>query len=373
MSIRKWTIFLAIPILVAGVLWAVRPAPPATARSLVEGLDGRGGVYCFDQLRQTDSEEVEEAVVEGTRHRSPRVRGQCARLLGLRQDVTMVHFLEPLLGDPDLGVRAQAAKAMVPLLDDQELLEMLLGDRLTPSARLGVVHAMLRDPGAITNKPLLDWLLDRKHPAELRAGAYLALCASGAVCKLSKADTAMLAAQQRILQQAKADGFDKKCPLPARSGALQLYAAFHGSEAFAEVLPLTRAQDPGVREAALLALASTKDERAVPLLCAVSQDSSQAVSTRALALGALPTFRWNAQALETARGALEEDNACLRAQAARAVGVLGDKNAPSGSPAHLGASVEGVKKALAQERDPDAQCALRGALCSLEARQRDHP
>lgn len=373
MSFRKWVVLLAIPLLAAGLLWAVRPAPSPSARSLVEGLQGRGAVYCFDQLRQLETEEAEQAVVAGTRHRRPRIRGQCARLLGLRKDIAMVPFLEPLLGDPDPGVQAQAAKAIIPLLDDRELLELLRGNRLTPAARLSVVRAVLREPGAIADAALLDWLLDRGHDPELRQRAFLALADSGIACKPKKnADPVLLAARQRIFEQAKADAFDPQCNLLARSGAMQLYAAFQGSAAFAELLPLTRAPQPGLREAALLALAATKDERVAPLLCAVSKDKTQPVSTRAVALGALPCFRWNGPALETARLALNDPEPRLRAQAARAVGILGDKNAPAHSPSHLGPSLEVVKKALAREQDPDAQCALRGALCSLEARQRDH-
>ena len=360
-------------LLAGGLLWAGwRASGGDSPEALVQGLDGPDGVNCFSQLRQSEETSVVQAIVEGTHHPSPKVRLQCARLLGQRLDVNMAGYLKPMLADKDDGVRLQAARALVPLLDDQELMELLPQKDLPPATQLLIVQAMLCEPGAIDNEQFLNWCLDRSHSPELRSGIYLALRDYEASFSRGKElPAARGAARTRLSKQAKADAFDEKCPIPARAGALQLYAGLRGSEALEEIRPLTGSKDAAVSEAAILALASTKNDRAAALMCSISLDKARPVSSRAVALGCLRCFRWNLQALETARRALDEQDPRLRTQAARCLGVLGDKTASAESRYSLGPSLEGVRKALTQEQDPEALSALRTALSSLEARQRD--
>ena len=367
----KRVALVLVALFVAGGLWAGQfVSRQGSPRSLVMGLDGYDAVNCYARLSESEGEELEQALQEGACHTNPRVRVQCARLMGQRQDVTMVRYLRPMLSDRDEGVRNQAARSLIPLLDDPELLELLQGAQLTSSAQVVMARAMLDGPEAVANTPLLDWCLDRAHTPEVRGGAYLALRDSSS-CLVKDARKSVQVAQARILKQVKSDAFDAGCPLPARTGALQLYAALRGKEGLDEIQPLTRSQDPAVSEAAILAVSSTREDRAAEWVCAICKDPGRPLSTRALAVGLLRRFRWNRQALETARLTINEDEPSLRSQAARCLAVLGDKNAPEGSYYSLAVSRDLLQKALDREKNPEAQTALRNALCSLDARQPD--
>lgn len=333
-------------------------------QALVEGLNGPDGVECFSQLRQSEEDGVEEAILQGANHRSPRVRAQCARLLGQRQDVTMVRPLKVLLGDPDRGVRTQASKALVPLLDDEEVVAMLNDDGLTLASRAMLASTLLRDPATLTNPSFLDWLLDRSHPPSLRGFAYQALRESHAPNFGQRRSEkpllpAILAARARMQKQAREDAFDDQCPLPTRAGALILYARLQGTSAYEEILPLTRSSDHRLRDLSLPALATTRNPRAVGVLCGMARDASQPTNTRGLALVSLRLFRNQPQVLETARALLEDEEARLRQRAAQVLNSLGDKEA-----------LPLLKTAQTRELDLDTEWALRDAVNSLEARQR---
>lgn len=357
---------LLLSALALGALWwAWRPAQGAhSALALVEGLNGPEGVECFSQLRQSEGEGVEEALLQGTRHRSARVRAQCARLLGQRQDVTMVRPLEVLLTDRDKGVRTQAAKALVPLLDDEELVALLADQELTLASRAMLATTMLRDPAALANAPFLDWLLDRSHSPALRGFAYQALRESHAPNFGQRRSEkpllpAILAARARMLKQAREDAFDDHCPLPTRAGALILYGRLQGASGYPEILPLTRSPDFRLRDLSLPALATTRNQQAVPVLCAMARATSQPLNTRATALISLRLFRDQPLALETARTLLEDDDARIRQRAAQVLSALGDKEA-----------LPLLKAAQARELDLDTEWALRDAVHSLDSRQR---
>ena len=359
----KGKLLLLAAISLGGLLWAV-PPKNTSAPELVEGLNGPGGVECFSQLRQSEDEGVEEAILQGTQHRSARVRAQCARLLGQRQDVTMVHPLEKLLGDPDKGVRTQAAKALVPLLSDEELLEMLSQGGLSLASQAVLATTLLRDPAALANTPLLDWLLDRSHPPALRGFAYQALRESHAPHFGRRRSekpllSAVLAARARMQKQARQDAFDNQCPLPTRKGALVLYARLQGASAYEEILPLTRSPNFRLRDLALPALATTRHPQALEVLCSIAQDSSQPLNTRGTAVTSLRIFRDQPLALATARSLLDDEEARLRRDSAQVLSSMGDREA-----------LPLLKAAQTRELDLDTEWVLRDAVNSLESRKR---
>jgi HEAT repeat protein len=403
---------LATAVLAGGLLWAVRPAN-VSATTLVEGLNGPDAVNCFSELRQMEDEKTDEAIVAGTKHSSARVRGQCARLLGQRQDVTMAAILAPMVSDPDPSVRNLAARSLLPLLDDEEMVELLRSDKLPPASQIVMLAALLRDPLAITNAPLLDWALDRAHPTDVRVGCYVNLrshhCPNFGEKKAEKEQLAeVLAARQRIIQQARADAYDGDCPEEVRCAALPLYAALSGPAVYDEVLAFLKHPLPALREASLLALASTHDARtwglfcklavdsrqplgfrlsslhglrylarglgkekekeAFPILCRVAEDRKEPVEVRSVALASLRPYRFEQEAMRIARAAMQAPEPLLRQKAAFCLAGLGDWNAPPESPFYLEPSLKLVQDSLAKESDAEAKCAMQGAVCSLEGR-----
>lgn len=401
-SYVKRIALLGAVFLVGGLLWVARPAG-GSARALVEGLNGRDAVECFSQLRQLEDEKTDEAIIEGTKHSSARVRGQCARLLGQRQDVTMVSVLTPMLSDQDPSVRTQAARSLLPLLDDEQVVELLATSDLSAGSQMVMLGALLRDPLTLTNKNLVDWALDRRHTPEVRSGCYLVLRTHHSPCFGNKEQ---LAARTRIQQQSHQDVLDKACPIEVRCSALALNATLRGTSAYNEMLGFLKAPEPQLREASLMALAFTEDARAWPLFCGLVLDTHQAdgfrvntlaalrfvsrkqkkekeafpifckvaesttnpVPVRAAALGYLRTYRFELEAMRIARRALEEKDAAIRLKAAYCLSGLGDWNAPLDSPLWLQPSLDLVKAAQAKETDPAAKCAMDSAICSLESR-----
>lgn len=423
----KKRLALLIPLLVGAAFWGFRAESPG---QLVAQLDGPEGVKVFARLAQRDDEEALRAIIEGTHHSSPRVRAQCARLLGDRQDVTLVPHLEAMLADKDEGVSGQAARALVSLLDEQELMEMLPGTPRSPAAQRVLLQGTLGQSNCGVNGAMLDWCLDRRHSAELRTQACLALrdstapeagqarqrilrearkeafdpaCpgAPGAVqvyawlrgpaaveeiLPLTRSPVAELsqgayqalslslargkgeAARLRVCNQARRNAFDDRCPRHGRIGGLQLYLSLGGPASLEEVQPLIRSADSSLAEAAVVAVASTRDDRAATILCPLFQEKGLPLNVRVAAVGSLVNFRWNAQALETARLALNDPEPRVRAAAASSLAMLGDKNSPDDSRYGLAFSIEPVKKALASEADPQTRGALNNALSALEGR-----
>lgn len=389
-------------LLAGGLLWMARPASGNSAQALVEGLNGPNAVNCYSDLRQLEDEKTDAAIIAGTKHSSARVRGQCARLLGQRQDVTMAAVLTPMLSDPEAAVRNQAARSLWPLLDDEEMVALLRSGKLSSGSQLVMVGALLRDPGAITNKGLLDWLLDRSHRPEVRVGNYLALRHHRSLKPLP----GLLSARRRIAQQALQDALDAGCAEEVRCAALPLYAALSGSSAYSQVLGFVKAPQPTLREASLVGLAETRDARAWPLLCKFALDNQQSpgfrvaalnglrhlartldkgketfpifcrvaenveepVEARAVALTSMRPYRFELNAVRIANQALTDKHPLIRQKGAHCLSGLGDSNADLSSPFWLAPHLEKVKQVLASETDAEAQCAMKSAVCTLETR-----
>jgi HEAT repeat protein len=405
-------VFLAA--LLGSLVWASLPSRQRTPQQLVEGLSGRDAVNCASQLRQNEDEAVTQAIIEGTRSPKARVRAQCARLLGQRQDVDLVSALTPLLSDQEPVVSTQAARALVPLLDDDELLQLLHNPQLPPASQLAVANVLLGNAGMLANPGFVDWLLDRSHSAELRQGAYFALRAHHSSCygqrKSEQEHLAeVLAARQRIAKQARQDAFDPACDESVRCAAMPLYAAMTGSSAYADVLPFLKANSEALREACLVSLAASKDPRALELFFKIARDEHQAESVRAQALGglrglvaegtkdprifelfctyavdsrqpskvravaagSLRAYRLTPGALEVARRALHDKDPLVRQKAAQSVGGLGDNNAKIGDANYLEPGLIELKLTRACESDRCTQSAMDQAICNLERRIAD--
>ncbi|MBT9585266.1 HEAT repeat domain-containing protein [bacterium] len=334
-----------------------------TPAQWVEGLACKDGVACFASLRQGSDEEVLQSIVAGTRHVSPRVRSQCARLLGMRQDITMLEHLQPMLVDTDGAVRQQAARALVPLLDDEELLEMLKSPQCPMVARATLAHAMLRDPAELTSRPVLDWLLDRGHPTELRAYLYGAVRESHSPC-FGKANgelpllNQVKEARQRVVEQARLDALNEQEPLEVRAAALQLWALFAGSSSYADIYKMVNTpQSPyRLREAALISLGASHHPQALTVLSGVAHDERAPASLRQSALLGLQQLD-DPQAMEVILPLLQHAEARMRASAACALYHLGDKRA-----------VEPMRQAMTKELDDDALYQLRLNLRGLECK-----
>lgn len=408
---KRIGIAIVLAALLGSLVWASLPSSRRTPQQLVEGLSGSDAVNCASELRQNEDDAFTQAIVEGTKSPKARVRAQCARLLGQRQDVELASALTPLLSDKDPAVSTQAARALVPLLDDDELLELIRNPQLPPASQLAVANVLLRNAAVLANQPFVDWLLDRGHTPEVRQGAYQILRAHHSPCygerKSEKEQlAAVLAARQRIAKQARQDGFDPACDETVRCAALPLYAAITGSPAYAEVLPLLKSDSEPLRQACLLSLAATKDPKALELFfkiardkqeseglraqalgglrglvadgakdqrifdlfCTYAVDPGQPAKVRAVSAGSLRAYRFIPRALQVALQAVHDKDPLVRQKAAQAVAVLGDKNAKFGEANFLEPGLVQMKLARACESDSCTQCAMDQAICNIESR-----
>lgn len=408
---RVALIVLMVPLLI-WLAWTHLSGPgPRTPEALVEGLAGSDAVNCFAELRQNEEDLATAAIVKGTKHKRARVRAQCARLLGERQDIALVPALTAMLDDPDSGVSNNAAKALIPLLDDDEVLELLRSSRLEPDSQLVMASALLRDQGMLANAAFVDWLLDPTHEPQVRAGIYNAIrlrhTDSYGQRRLEKDNLAAVrAARQRIARQAQSEAFDPECNEAVRCTALIAYARLLGTEAYPRVVPMLKGQSQNLREAALVAVVATKDPRSVEVLSRIlqdsgeaepvrivallglraqvqagnqdpilfrlisrtAQDSSQPLQLRASAMASLRTFRLDPKALQIARQSLTDKEPLIRARAAQSVAALGDKNASLGQVNCLEPSLVQLKLALACESKPEARGIIEGAVQAIQAR-----
>lgn len=333
----------------------------------VEGLASGDGVACFARLRQAP--EAEEAILAGIRHPNPRIRAQCARLLGLRQDITLAAQLELLLDDSDTGVRQQAARALVPLLDSQELLQKLQSPELGLLARGSLASAMLRDPGELAEAGFVEWLLQPTHPLNLRVYLYQAIRENHSPCfGQNRKEKVLLPAVQQaravLLRQAQLDAESESQPTELRASALLLYATLGGPPSLPRLVELySDTSNPyRLRESALVAMGSCGHTQSIALLTQVAEDGSLPISLRQSAMMGLQQFPGQPQALETLVELLKNPESRVRLRAARALENLGSQ-----------AAIQPLATALKQELDEDARAQMRYSLRILEARSESAP
>jgi HEAT repeat protein len=331
---------------------------------LVEGLAQKNSVDCFSTLSQGSESEVMEAIVQGTHHSSARVRSQCARLLGMRQDIWGVKHLQPLLVDPDESVRRQAARAMIPLLDDEELLELLRSPDCPQVAKAKLAQAMLRDSAELTVEPFVDWILQPAHPAAMRVHLYNSVREGHSPCygkaiREKPLLAEVQASRRRILSQVQKDALNPQEDLEVRAAALPLYAQLAGPDSYAAILALARSsQTPyRLRDSALISMGLCAHPEALERLAEVAHNDHLPSSLRFSALSGLQQVQKEPKAVDVIVPLLQHSDARMRSRAARALRQIGDKRA-----------IDPLKKAVAAELDDETSWQLRINLEGLEGK-----
>lgn len=340
-----------------------------TSQQWVEGLAGSDGVACFARLRQASEADAEEAILGGTRHPNPRVRSQCARLLGLRQDITLANQLEQLLGDADTGVRQQAARGLVPLLDSQELLQKLQSSELSLLAKASLASAMLRDSAELAEPGFVDWLLKPTHPPNLRVYLYQSIREHHSACYgQNRKEKGLLPAVNQaravLMHQAQLDAESETQPTELRASALLLYATLEGPPCLPRLASLyADSHNPyRLRESALVAMGCCGSPHSVRMLIQVAEDRTLPFSLRQSAIAGLQQLPGHPQVLESLLGLLKNPESRIRLRAARALENLKSQEA-----------VQPLKEALNQELDEDARAQMRCSLRVLDPRSPSAP
>jgi HEAT repeat protein len=342
---------------------AAQPAP----EQLVAGLAGPQAVEYFALLRQqADEDAARDAIVAGLNSPNARVRGQCARLLGTRRDVTLVDPLRRLLLDPNPTVRWQAARAVVPLVETRELVGWLRSAQLPVASRLVLARAMLVDPAELTEPSFVDWLTDPKHPEAYREALYRAQLEFHAPKYGNRRDERPLvqdvsSARQRIATSLRSDALDRRKTPDLRAAALQLYGALAGSRAFADIRRVTLSEAAGspIHNAALLALGRSEDPRGVPILAGYIADRSLSFSVREVAVRGMVGLSRAPGAPEVLLAVLSAPEPVLRHAAAMGLASARD---PKVLPA--------LSAALTLERDPEVRRRIQASIAHLEGRRR---
>jgi len=340
-----------------------------TSQQWVEGLAGSDGVVCFARLRQASEGEVDGAILAGVRHPNPRVRAQCARLLGLRQDITLAVHLEKLLDDADTGVRQQAARGLVPLLDSQELLQKLQSPQLSVVAKGSLASAMLRDHAELAEPGFVQWLLKPTHPQNLRVYLYQAIREHHSPHYGDNPnEKALLPGVQHgrsiLLRQAQLDAESESQPTELRASALLLYATLGGPPSLPHLTALyaNTQNSYRLRESALVAMGSCGNPQSVNLLIQVAEDNTLPISLRQSAMMGLQQLPGQPRVLESLLGLLKHPESRIRLRAARALENLKSQEA-----------VQPLKEALNQELDEDARAQMRCSLRVLDSRSPSGP
>lgn len=261
-----------------------------TPDQLVAGLGEGGGVVSLALLEAHQEPEFRAAVLRGMAHADPAVRWHCVRLAERWKDITVVDALLPLLRDPALKVRAQGARSLCALLDNSEILAMLRDSEMPVVARAALASALLRDPLALAEPGLLDWLLRPDHPANLRVYFLEALAASCHQCVSE--DPGDAGVRQEVLQARERLGAlalqlweDTSQDQELRCAAMGTYAGVAGRGAYAPLLASAgSAGQARLREAALQNLGCLHDGRATTYLLQVMNDRTQPLSVRNAAL-----------------------------------------------------------------------------------------
>lgn len=355
---RSWALGLAL------FLAACSRAPAPSASDLVQGLAGSEAVASAGELAQNNSPEIVPALVAGLKHTDGRVRGQCARLLGLRKDVSYVDKLEPLLRDEELAVRVQAARALVGLLDSGEVLELLdrCGDS-TP-AQAALLGALLRDFSELGRPEVIGWLT-RKHPPALETQIYVTLREAWSPCfRTQHAKEADLLAGvdahlDRLEKQARRRALESGVPIDLRCSALSLYSMVAGPKAYETLRKLAQdsRQPAALREKAVLCQGDTARPEALQLMASLVRDPGSPTSMRTAALRGLSRFQDRERAIAILLEALGDCDDRVRGTAANLLGLMGAKEA-----------LPELHRARAREMDSVAELKFRDAIRQLEGR-----
>lgn len=329
---------------------------------LVAGLAGPNGVEYFALLRQqADEDPAREAIVSGLASPNVRVRGQCARLLASRRDVTVVEPLRPLLHDKDPTVRWNAAKALVPLVETRELVSWLQSPTLEASSKLVLARAMLLDPAELTESAFVDWLLLPSHPEPFRTALYRAqLDFHAPRFGRGRGEESLLEpvaqARVRLAAGVRRDVVDDKKPEDLRSLAVLLYGSLGGGAALNDILSVEKTAGVGtpMHLATLLAMGRTENPGAIATLAGYATDMRRTPEVRGAAVQALGGLVREPAAQAALLPLLTAAEPALRAAAAQS--LRGSKNRRVIAP---------LQAALAGETDPQAARSMQASIAHL--------
>ena len=246
------------------------------------------------------------ALLQGLNDDSPYIRKGAAAVLGHIGDKRAVEPLFALLKDPESGVREATVYALGLIGDKRATgpLTQMLNNSTYPVPADDIIWAL----GKIKDETAVNVVLARltDENAVIRARAAIALGEIGAVTAINSLIEA-LQDEERIV----------------RSSALQALGMIEDEGAILALLGAL--QSEALRSDAIDALAKVEDDRALEALIELltaddSYDRYQAVLTLAK--------KGDKRAVDPLIEALKEDeSAGVRAEAARALGVIGDERA----------------------------------------------
>jgi HEAT repeat protein len=293
---------------------------------LVEALAGSGAAEASRQLSRDERAEFSQALIGGLKHPEARVRGQCAVILGNRNDVHFASPLIPVLDDKEAGVRSQAARSLARLLDAQQLLEILRQPQISSAARFALIEALLRIPEDLAEPQLVDYLLE-PHPEPMVTHIFQCLNSTWSPCRMREAKSPELALAHQALARYAFQVARATSASPAlRKNALTLYATFQGESSFETLKKIVshKSQPDFMREGAVLGLGLCQAPASMKFLSEHAQNPNSSLDSRIAAvqgLGHLPEVR---PTLENLLGNPTEE---VRAQAALQLMAVGDREA----------------------------------------------
>lgn len=337
-----------------------RAADPA---ALVARLAQTGRVAAFAELEQHQEPSYRQAVLGGLQHPDPRVRCECLRLIERWKDITVVDTLVSNLADPAAPVRFQAARTLYQLLNADELLEVLQESSLSEPAQAAVVSAILRDPLALSEPRLLDWMTSDQGSTRLRAYRLRSLAANCSMClgcRKGEEDlrVAVESARRRLVRLSAEWLRDDGSDLEVRSSAALLYATVTGPASYPELHRLAQSAPQRLREATLTALGASHAPQARAELLQLAADENRPLSERAAAMRGLSSFSGEPEVASFLMETLKNSDASMRVRAAQQLSEAGLKQA-----------LPALRQAVSEEVDPVTQAKLQCSLQSLEGCQ----
>lgn len=331
-------------------------------RQLVQGLGGDQAVECAAALRQR--EDALPALLEGTRSPNPRLRSQCARLLGMLRDVRVIDGLKPLLCDPQPEVRSQAARALVSLVETPELVGWLRGTELDRNGRLSLTRALLRDPSELVEPQWVDWLCERSPDPEWRLQLYEAMLEFyapefGKARKEQSLRDDVLAARARVAASCRADALNTSTKEALRVPAIQVYALYGGPPTLPELQAMVHSSRPGSELFlwSLVACGMSKNPAAVTYLASFLQSGSE--NQRVATLAGLSYVSGKPGAVEVIVPSLHDPSWVVRRYA---IDALGHSRGPQAEQA--------LSAAASSDPDPDLRARAAAAFRSLRNHRR---
>lgn len=348
-----------LALLLAGCL--SRPYVPA---EWVEKLAGAEGIAAFSELEQHREDATSQALVVGLRHPQARVRNQCLRLLGTRQDTRWIDAIVPLVNDTDQGVANQAARVLLQLMDTPELVELLQSGKVGEKGAILLTTLVLQDPLEVACQPLLEWILQTtdsernivvlrglREAWNPRAQRRIGKRYPDLVASLEEAHHRL---SRRALELAEAPTSSEEL----RFHAYALYACFGGPKSYPRIQKIYQAvRSPDQRMIGLLLLGLTQSPEAIPELKRIALDRNQSLEFRVAGARALSRMPYQPEAQQALVELLQAPEPNLRE---RAYGGLAWTGEASCLPA--------LRQAAEKESEPRLRRRARDAVSRVEGR-----